>query len=91
MSKENPNAPWIDKKGRPITWNDCKNAVHHAISTMLKEWKTNPAMKTSDSLHFTYERYIGILEVMREKFDLLDKQTKKVERKTVKKRKRMIH
>ncbi len=90
MSK-NANAPWVDKKGRIVTFKDCKDSVHAAISTMTKEWKTNPAMKVSDSMYFTYERYIDILEVIREKFDTLDKKTKKVERKTVKKRKRMIH
>lgn len=90
MSKEQQK-PWVDKKGRIVTFKDCRDAVHNAISTMTKEWKTNPAMKKSDALYFTYERYIDILEVVRDKFDMLHKQTKKVQQKTVKKRKRMIH
>ncbi len=90
MSKEQDGA-WKDKKGRIITFKDCRDAVHHAISTMEKEVASSSTMKKSDAMYFTYKRYIDILEVVREKFDMLHKQTKKAEQKTVKKRKRMIH
>ncbi len=58
---------------------------------MEKEVASSSTMKKSDAMYFTYKRYIDILEVVREKFDMLHKQTKKAEQKTVKKRKRMIH
>jgi len=90
MSKD-PNAPWVDKKGQPITFKDCKDAIHQAISAMEKEVVASGVMKKSDAMYFTYKRHIAVLEVVREKFDMLNKQTKKVQRKTVKKRQRMIH
>ena len=91
MSKKDPNAPWVDKNGKPITFGDCKSAVHEAISSMSKTLAEDGPIRNSQSLSITYQRHVDVLEVVREKFDLLDKQTKKVERKTVKKRKRMIH
>lgn len=90
MSK-NPNAPWVDKKGKVVTFNDCKIAVHEAISSMSKTLAEDGPIKNSQNLSIAYQRHVDVLEVVREKFDLLDKQTKKVQRKTVKKRKRMIH
>jgi len=90
MSKD-PNAPWVDKHGKLISFGDCKDAVHAAISVMEKETATSSVMKKSDAMYFTYRRHIDVLEVVRDKFDMLHKQTKKVQRKTVKKRKRMIH
>ena len=90
MSNER-NKPWLTKKGEPVTFNDCKNAVHSAISCMTKELKTNKVIYDSQSLAIKYDHQIRVLEVIKEKFDLLDKQTKKVQRKTVKKRKKMIH
>ena len=85
MSKEQDKV-WRDKKGRPITFKDCKDAVHNAISVMEKELRTNPVMQKNDSMFFTYQRQIGVLEVVREKFDMLHKATKKVQKKTVRKR-----
>lgn len=87
----NANAPWLDKKGQPITFKDCKDAVHQAISVMEKEIASSGVMKKSDAMYFTYKRHIAVLEVVREKFDMLHKKTKKIQRKTVKKRQRMIH
>lgn len=90
MSNE-ANKPWVDKKGRPITFKDCKDAVHNAISAMTKEFATNKVIQDSQVMSISYERDIGVLEVIREKFDMLHKQTKKVQRKTVKKRQKLIH
>ncbi|MCK4384680.1 MAG: hypothetical protein KAW52_00310 [candidate division Zixibacteria bacterium] len=85
MSKEQDKT-WRDKKGKPITFLDCKHAVHQAISVMEKEVVSSSVMKKSDSMYFTYKRHIDVLEVVREKFDMLHKATKKAQRKTVKKR-----
>lgn len=85
MSKEQDKI-WRDKKGRPITFADCKDAVHTAISCMTKALVTNPVIQESQKLSISYERQIGVLEVVRDKFDMLAKQAKKVQRKTIKKR-----
>lgn len=91
MSKENQNKPWVDKKGRIISFKDCKDACHNAISVMTKELATNKVIRESQKLSIAYERDICVLEVCRDKFDMLHKHTKKVQRKTVKKRKKLIH
>ena len=85
MSKEQDKI-WRDKKGRPITFKDCRDAVHNAISVMEKELATSSVMQKSDAMYFTYKRQIEVLEVVREKFDMLHKVSKKAQRKTVKKR-----
>lgn len=90
MSKEQDQI-WRDKKGVPITFEDCKDAVHAAISVMEKEVASSAVMKKSDAVYFTHKRHIEVLEVVRDKFDMLHKKTKKIQRKTVKKRQRMIH
>lgn len=90
MSKEQEK-PWIDSKGQPISFKDCKDAAHHAISVMEKELRTSGTMQKSDSMYFFYQRQIRVMEVMREKFDMLHKHAQKVQRKTVKKRKKLIH
>jgi len=85
MSKESQK-PWLDKKGNPITFLDCKHAVHQGISAMEKEIASSSTMKKSDSMYFTYKHQIEVLEVIREKFDMLHKVTKKAQKKTVRKR-----
>ena len=90
MSKEQQK-PWVDKRGRVITFKDCKDAVHQAISCMTKVLAESGVFKASQSMSISYQRDIDVLEVVREKFDMLHKQTKKVQRKTVKKRKKLIH
>lgn len=90
MSKD-ANAPWVDKKGKLVTFEDCRDACRTAVSIMEKELKTNPVIRDSQNLSINYDRDICVMEVVRDKFDMMHKQTKKVERKTVKKRKRMIH
>lgn len=90
MSSER-DKPWVDKKGQTITFKDCKDAVHQAISCMTKEFASNKVLKDSQAMSIAYQRNIDVLEVVREKFDMLDKHTKKVQRKTVKKRKKLIH
>ena len=85
MSKEQDKI-WRDKKGNPITFKDCKDAVHQAISAMEKEIASSSTMKKSDSMYFTYKHQIEVLEVVREKFDMLHKVSKKAQRKTVRKR-----
>jgi len=83
--------PWVDEKGELVKFEDCKNAAHHAISVMEKELKTSGTIQKSDSMYFFYERQIRVMKVMRDKFDMLHKMQKKVQRKTVKKRKKLIH
>lgn len=90
MSNEK-NKPWRDKKGGIITFKDCKDAVHQAISCMNKVLAEDGPIKKSQSLSISYQRDIDVLEVVREKFDMLHKATQKVQRKTVKKRKKLIH
>lgn len=83
--------PWVDKKGRPISFKDCKDAVHQAISCMTKALAEGGAIKSSQSMSISFQRDIDVLEVVREKFDLLHKHSQKVQKKTVKKRKKLIH
>jgi len=93
MSDEK-NKPWVDKKGMPVSFKDCSDACHHAISVMLKEFKTNPVLSESDKLgvkYLYYERQINVMEVMKEKFEMMHRHAQKVQRKTVKKRQKLIH
>lgn len=91
MSEEK-NKPWRDEKGELVSFEDCKTAAHCAISVMEKEIKRSSVMQKSDQMYLFYERQIRIMRLLKEKFDLLAKHAKKVQRKTVKKRqKKIIH
>jgi len=93
MSNEKEK-PWVDKKGIPVSFKDCKNACHHAISVMLKEFKTNPVLHKSDKIgpeYLYYERQINVMEVMKEKFEMLHRHAQKAQRTTVKKRQKRVH
>jgi hypothetical protein len=75
--------PRVDKKGQIVTFKDCKNAVHEAISSMSKTLAEDGPIKNSQTLSIVYQRHIDVLEVVREKFDMLHKVSKKAQRKTV--------
>ena len=90
MSKEQDKV-WRDKKGRPITFKDCKDAVHEAISSMSKTLAEDGPIRNSQNLSIAYQHHIDVLEVVREKFDMLHKATKKAQKKTVRQRKKLIH